>query len=266
MAERQPPFSLQQIGTGAFRFPSGAPVPSLSDAAVDPYYRTRTPKEALVETIVFWPQEKGLYPGVVLLHERWGLNAQIKDVANRLACEGMTVIVPNLYGRQGGMVTAHAETADTLAARIKESEVLQDINSCCEFLNSRDQVKKNLHAVVGFGLGGSLAIRFACQRKRLRAAVAYYGRVTAPAATLKDLVCPVLYHRAGDDPLVTEDELDRLRQAGKESGKPVEIKVYEGAPHGFADTMRTDTYRPDAERAAWDATVAFLNERFQAER
>ncbi|MES4785190.1 MAG: hypothetical protein C4294_04545, partial [Nitrospiraceae bacterium] len=65
------------------------------------------------------------------------------------------------------------EVAEALASRIKERDLLQDINSCCEFLNTRDHVKRNVHGVIGFGLGGSLAIRFACQRKRLRAAVAF---------------------------------------------------------------------------------------------
>src|SRR5918997_992302 len=113
MTDRSPPFSIEQIGTNAVRFPSGVPIPTSTDAAVDPYFKTRIPKEVQVEGVMFWPQEKGLFPALVLL--------------------------PNLYGRQGGMVTANAEVADTLVTRIKEPDVLQDINSCCEFLNTRDQ-------------------------------------------------------------------------------------------------------------------------------
>lgn len=240
------------------RFPSGAPVPSISDASVDPYFRTRVPKEVQVEAILFWPQEKATYPGIVLLHERWGLNAQIKDTAARLACEGYIVIVPNLYGRQGGMVTANAEVADALAARIKEPDLLQDINSCCEFLNTRDQAKKNLHAAVGYGLGGSLAVRFACQRKRLRAAVDFYGKVTTPDTVLKGLVCPVQVHRPEVDATPTDEELERLRRAAQETGKAVEIHSYAGAPHGFCDDTRKELYRPDAAHAAWEKTIAFL--------
>ena len=85
---------------------------------------------------------KGTYPGMIVLHERWGLTAQIKSIAMGLACEGYMVLIPNLYGRQGGMVTASAEVADALVARIKEADTLQDINSCCEFLNTRDHIKK----------------------------------------------------------------------------------------------------------------------------
>lgn len=266
MTDRTSPFSLEQIGTNAVRFPSGIPIPTSTDAAVDPYFKTRVPKEVQVEGVMFWPQEKGMFPGLVLLHERWGLTAQIKSVATRLACEGYMVLVPNLYGRQGGMVTANAEVADALVARMKEPDVSQDINSCCEFLNTRDQSKKNIHAVIGFGIGGYLAIRFACQRKRLRGAIAFYAKIGTPSPVLKDLACPLLYHRAAEDPGVTDEEITLLQQAAADSGKSVDIKTYDGAPHAFFDDTRKETYRPEAAQAAWDSTVAFLDARFQAER
>jgi carboxymethylenebutenolidase len=257
------PFAIDQIGTGAVRFPSGAPIPTITDQAVDPYFRSRMPKEVQVEAIHFFPQIKGTYPGVIVLHERWGLNVQIKDLANRLACEGFGVIVPNLYGRQGGMVTANAEVADALMARVNEADLLQDVSSCCEFLNTRDHIKRNLFAVVGFGLGGSLAIRFAAQRKRLRGAVAYYGKPPAPLGLIKDIVCPVLYHRPEDDAWVTPEEIEQLRRSAKEFGKQVDIVSYPGLPHAFANETRPDSYRADAARAAWERTVAFLKDCFK---
>ncbi|MGH7230537.1 MAG: dienelactone hydrolase family protein [Nitrospiraceae bacterium] len=265
MSDHTPPFSSQQIGTSSFRFSSGVPIPTMMDASTDPYFRTRVPKEAQVEGIQFWPQEKGAYPGIVLLHEEWGLTSQIKDLAQRLACEGYAVMVPNLYGRQGGMVTADTEVAEALAARAKEDDLLQDVNSCCEFFNSRDMIKRNAHGVIGFGMGGSLAIRFACQRKRLRAAVAVYGKVTTPAAVLKTLCCPVLYHRAGSDPCVSDEQMASLVDAGKESGKPIDIQTYEHAPHGFCNYTRREQYRPDAAHAAWESTVSFLRRCFQSD-
>ena len=135
------------------------------------------PKEHQIDSLLFWPQDKKLYPGLVLLHDRWGLTGQMKDLGARLACEGYVVIIPNLYGRQGGMVTANDEVAEGLLGRQNEANVLIDINSCCEYLNTRDYAKRNIHGVVGYGMGGSYALRFACQRKRLRATVSYYGKM-----------------------------------------------------------------------------------------
>jgi carboxymethylenebutenolidase len=266
MTQRVSPFSIEQIGTTAVRFPSGAPIPSISDASVDPYWKTRISKAVHVEGVLVWPQEKGLFPGLVILHERWGLTTPIKDIALRFACEGYMVLVPNLYGRQGGMVTASADVADALASRIKEPEAMQDINSCCEFLNTRDQQKKNVHGVVGIGLGGTLALGFARHRKRLRAAVSFYGAIAIPPASLKDLVCPLLYHRAGTDATVTDEQLELLREAEKASGKPVTINTYADAPPAFLDPTRKDTYRKDASEAAWESTISFLSDRLQGDR
>lgn len=258
MPERLPRFTKDQIGTSAVRFPSGVPMPSMTDASVDPYAKTRVPKDTLVEGLLFGPQDKGPFPGIVLLHEAWGLTAQIKDLGSRLAQEGYVVLMPNLYSRQGGMVTANAEIAEALAARVKETDLVQDISSCYEFLNTRDHVTRNLHGVVGFGLGGSLAMRVACQRKRLRAAVAFYGKLPDPQMLLNNLVCPLLYHHAGADPLTQIDALESLRQTANASDKPVDVHTYAGAPPGFMNEIRPDSYRPEAAQEAWDRTVQFL--------
>ena len=148
MVSTTAPFTLQQIGTGTSRFPSGVALPTITDASVDPYIRTRPIQTVQVECIEFWPQEKGTYPGIVLLHEWWGLNSQIKDLGARLACEGYGVIIPNLYARIGGMVTGNAEVAEALMGKLNEGLALQDINSCCEFMNTREFIKRNIHGVV----------------------------------------------------------------------------------------------------------------------
>ena len=266
MPQHTTPFTIEQIGTGTARFPSSGPIPTASDSAVDPYILTRTLKSAHVEALQFWPQEKGLYPGIVVLHESWGLNVQIKDLANRLACEGYAVIVPNLYTRQGGMVTANAEAAGMLMARAKEADLLQDINQCCEFLNTRDYVKRNVHGVIGFGMGGTLAIKVMSRRKRLGAAVSFYGALRPPFDFPDNLRCPFLYHWAGADESVTAADIEQFRQAAQEQGKRITIHHYDGAPHAFCNETRKETYRTDAAQTAWDRTIEFLKESFKADR
>jgi carboxymethylenebutenolidase len=258
MPNRTTPFSLQQIGTGTARFPSVGAIPTISDKSVDPYFLTRMPKTAQVEAIQFWPQEKGSYPGLVVLHESWGLNVQIKELANRLSCEGYTVILPNLYTRQGGMVTANAEIAE-------ETELLQDINQCCEFLNTLDYVKRNIHGAIGFGMGGTLALKFAGQRKRLRAAVSFYGQLTPPFDFLKDMQCPLLYQWAGADDAVTEDLIGQFKKTAQELGKRVTVHKYAGAPKAFCNETRKDVYRADAAQEAWERTADFFADAFKAD-
>jgi carboxymethylenebutenolidase len=263
MVSTTAPFTLQQIGTAASRFPSGVALPTITDAAVDPYIRTRPIQTVQVECIEFWPQEKGPYPGIVLLHEWWGLNSQIKDLGARLACEGYGVIIPNLYARIGGMVTGNAEVAEALLGKLNEGLALQDINSCCEFLNTREFIKRNIHGVVGFGMGGTLAMKFASHRKRLRAAVSYYGRLVQPETVVKDVFCPVLYHYAEQDPWVPAQAVDQLRQSAREYKKTVEVRTYPGAPHAFSNESRPDSYREEMAAEAWTATALFLKQHLQ---
>ena len=261
MTTQAAPFSLDQIGTGTARFPSGMAIPTATDAMVDPYIRTRVSKDVHVECIQFWPQDKVTYPGIVLLHDWWGMNSQITALGARLACEGYGVIIPKLYARLGGMVTANAEVAEALLAKCNDQLLLQDINTCCEYLNTTERTKRNIHGVVGFGMGASLAIRFACQRKRLRAAVAYYGKVTAPDQ-LNNMMSPLLYHQAEQDTWATQQDVDHLRAASKQ-GKRIEIKTYQGTVHAFCDETRPAGYHAEASAQAWDATVAFLKTSFQ---
>jgi carboxymethylenebutenolidase len=259
----QAPFTLEQIGTGTARFPSGVPIPTHSDQMVDPYFKTRMPKEHQIDSILFWPQVKGIYPGLVLLHDRWGLTGQMKDLGARLAAEGYVVIIPNLYGRLGGMVTANDDVAEALMGRLNDTHVVTDINSCCEYLNTRDFAKRNIHGVVGYGMGGSYAIRFACHRKRLRAAVSYYGKMIQPRELLKDLHSPVLYHQAGQDTWATGEDVEQLRAAAGEYGKKMEVHTYPDAPHGFCNEMKPAVYRAEAASLAWERTAAFLRICFQ---
>jgi carboxymethylenebutenolidase len=230
---------------------------------VDPYFKTRMPKEHQIDSLLFWPQEKGIYPGLVLLHDRWGLTGQMKDLGARLACEGYFVIIPNLYGRLGGMVTASDEVAAALLEKQNDANVITDINSCCEYLNTRVLAKRNIHSVVGYGMGGSCALLFACHRKRLRAAVSYYGKMVRPRELMKSLASPILYHQAGKDAWATDEDVQQLRTAAAEYGKQVEIHYYPDAPHAFCNEMKPEAFRGEATALAWERTATFLKTCFQ---
>jgi carboxymethylenebutenolidase len=161
------------------------------------------------------------------------------------------------------MVTANAEVAEALMGKLDASLALQDINSCCEYLNTRLVIKRNIHAVVGFGMGGTLAMKFASQRKRLRAAVSYYGRMIQPENAFKDILCPVLYHYAEQDPWVSAQDVERLRQLAQEHKKVVDIRTYAGAPHAFSNETRPESYREETAAEAWTATALFLKQYLQ---
>lgn len=270
MLERVSPFTTDQIGINSVRFSSKGIFDTHKDKMVDPYAQTRIPKEAQVEGVQFFPQVPGIFPCIVLLHERWGLNGQIKDLATRLACEGYVVFLPNLYGRQGGMITANTEVADALVERMDQETVLQDINASCEWLNTNiaedallDQTKRNFHAVIGFGIGGTLAIKFACRRKRLRAAISFYGIPPSPLDPIKSLYCPLLYHAAEKDDTVSTEELEEMKRVAEEAGKNIEIVTYPGTTHSFFNEAQAHVYHAESANQAWEKTIAFIDQALQ---
>ncbi len=266
MSDHVTPFTADQVGYKAVRFSSKGVFSTHKDHMVDPYAATRIPKEHQVQGFYYWPQETTKCPSIVLLHDKWGLTPDSRDLAVRLACEGYVVMVPNLYGRQGGMVTTSAEVADALSERMDCQTVLQDINASCEFLNSNitedpnmEVTLRNAHAVVGLGLGGTLAILFALRRKRLHAAVSFYGKLPDPIDAIQNMYCPLLYHAAAIDDTVTTTELEHMESVAREAGKTVDVRQYPGTSNGFCDLVRRDLYHEASARQAWEDTIAFLN-------
>ena len=115
--------------------------------------------------------------------------------------------------------------------------------------------------LVGFGMGGSLALRFACQRKRLRAAVVFYGKVGNSRPLLKDLYCPVLYHQAGKDTWAGFEDVEALNSAVS-LGKRVEIRTYPNASHAFMNETRPAGYDQPVAIEAWDQSMSFFKNCF----
>jgi carboxymethylenebutenolidase len=111
--------------------------------------------------------------------------------------------------------------------------------------------------------GGTLAMKFACRRKRLRGAVSYYGRMIQPDSALENALCPILYHYAEQDPWVSGQDVQRLRELAAKYDKPIAIQSYSNAPHAFSDETRPEGYREAAATEAWVTTAMFLKKHLQ---
>ncbi len=268
MAEQATTLTLDDIGSSTVRFSSSGIFATHKDNMVDPYAATRIPKEAQIEGTQYTPQAAGVFPALVFLHDRWGLTRHAQALAKLIACEGYIVLVPNLYGRQGGMITANDEVAEALMGRLDEKLAIQDINACCEYLNTNipedellDNAKRNMHGVIGFGMGGGLAIQFTARRRRLRAAVSFYGHLSQNSDEIaKTSYCPILYHSISPNGLATLEEVTQFQQRAKDEGRTVKIESYPDTPAGFCDQENPATYRPEAFQQAWKTTTKFLNE------
>jgi len=269
ITKNNPPFSLEQIGVGTVRFSSKGHFETHKDQMVDPYAETRIPKDIQIEGYQYAPQKTGKFPGIIFLHDRWGLTSQTQEMARQLAREGYVVLVPNFYNRQGGMITANAEVADALMNRLDEQLVLQDINICCEYLNanlsdeaSLEQTERNAHAVVGFGMGGRLALLFATRRKHLKGAVAFGGAIDNGPELVQHFHCPVLSHIPQLNDSSDSQKINQFQEAASQAVQPVEIQTYPNASPEFWNDTRPDSYQPDMTDRAWTITVNFLKNIF----
>lgn len=196
-------------------------------------------------------------PAVLVLHEWWGLNEQIKQTARRFAEAGFVAFVPNLYSRYGRTVTANPQEASALMAALSSQWALRDLNAATQYLKARPFADPLRVGVVGFSMGGMLALMLAGHNSDLKAAVAFYAK-TPPIETFAYSLCPLQFHHAGKDAWVTRKEVDTLRQGLEQTRKPGEIHIYPEADHGFFNETRPEAYQANDAALAWERTLQFL--------
>ena len=196
-------------------------------------------------------------PAVIVVHEWWGLNDHIKDVAQRFAREGYAALAPDLYSRLGNKVTKDPTEAAKLMEGLKSQQVLTDLNAVARYLKEQPFVDPIKLGVVGFCMGGTFALMLASHNSDIKAAVPFYGQVP-PSDSIKYLVAPILYIHGGQDAWIVKREADRLAQALAQHGRPGEVKSYPNCPHAFFNDTRPDVYRPAEAKDAWQRTLAFL--------
>jgi carboxymethylenebutenolidase len=257
MIAPSPKYDRKEIGSAMVRIPSGTGMPDPLDVAVDPYAPTKVAKQVFIKGFQAWPQKGGPYPAVLILHEWWGLNSHFQDLAYRVAQHGYVALAVDQYSRIGGPVTGDPALAAQLMGKVNTADLMHDVNDAAEYLNFQDYVKKNRLAVLGFSMGGSHGLSFACARRQLRAAVIFYGNV--PIEKLSTLRSPVLYHQAEKDESVTPQEVDRLVSALTANKVMCEVHKYPGTAHSFFNDTRPDVYKAEAAAEAWARTLAFLD-------
>ncbi len=267
MTERTTPFSVDEIGYTPVRFNSTGIFETHKDHMVDPYAQSRPNKIPQVEGIQFAPQgTREILPAMVVLHDRWGLTSSIQDLAKQLACEGYVVLLPNLYGRQGGMVTANAEVAAALEERLDEKQVLQEINACFEYLNANltedktlERTTRNAHAVIGFGMGGTLAIKTAAHRRRLQAAVSIGGALPSSPETISTLYCPLFIQSIGINSPHTPEELSAFCAQAQDAGKTIKTSLSPQASREFFNKSSEEYDETETERIL-QTSMEFIND------
>jgi len=233
----------------------------------------------------------GKYPGIIVIHEAFGLNEQIRGVARRYAREGYVTVAPNLLTRNADIMTEkNIESAmrhmwsippdkrgDTatiqgfmsmlseterkvakvffLGREEMEKQMAQDLLDCKNHLHGLDFVKEKL-GITGFCMGGGLTYQLSSMYP-FSGSVPFYGANPKPLEAVEKISGPILAFYAGEDERINAG-LPSLVEAMVKYRKQFSLKIYKGAQHSFFNETRP-SYNKEAADDAWENSLAFFN-------
>jgi carboxymethylenebutenolidase len=200
--------------------------------------------------VLFAPHGDAKAPGVVVIHEWWGVNEQIQATARRWAEAGFLAIVPDLFH---GKVAKDADEAGRLMKALDFGVAVQEIGAAVAYLRAHPRSTGKI-AASGYCMGGALALATAVNVRGLAAAVPYYG--LPGDLDWSKIDAPVQAHFATHDDWATVAGAQQIKAAVK---VPMELHVYD-AQHAFCNERRPEVYNADAAKLAWDRTLAFVRE------
>lgn len=200
------------------------------------------------------PKGTGPFPAVIVIQEWWGLNDQIKSVADRLAAQGYVALAPDLYR---GKVTDKPEMAMELMRALAESRGTADLQAAYAYLRAHAAVGAKPIGSVGFCMGGRYSLLLALAEPKLAAAVVCYGRPEQDGAKLRAIGAPVLGIYGGQDKGIPAEMVEGFASGMKAAGRSIQIKVFPEAGHGFMNP-NNPTHRADDTAAAWTLIDAFF--------
>jgi len=195
------------------------------------------------------PAKKG--PAVLLIHEWWGLNDQIKSVAAELAEQGYLALACDLYK---GQITADAGKAGALMEAVNPAEATDIMTSWIDWLRKSPDGNGKV-ATMGWCMGGGMSL-MASIAAPVDATVIYYGNVAQPGDKLAKLKGPVQGHFAEKDGWIDHAMVDPFAASLKKLGKKADLYWYD-ADHAFANPTGQNFIKKDAA-LAWSRTLGFL--------
>ncbi len=216
----------------------------------------------IIEDIVYFedvkgylakPENPGAYPGVIMIHEWWGLNDNIKQMAENLAMQGYVVLAVDLYN---GEVASEPSRAGELAGAVRAnpSEALENMKAAVSYLKEMQGVDKL--ASLGWCFGGQQSLQISLNEK-LDATVIYYGNLVTDKEQLSSLNSPVLGIFGSADSSIPVENVKKFDSVLDELGIENEIYIYPGVGHAFANPSGNN-YAPYETQDAWSKTLSFL--------
>jgi carboxymethylenebutenolidase len=203
------------------------------------------------------PKGVGRYPGVVVVHEIWGLNSHIEDVTRRIAAEGYMALAPDALTPLGGSPT-DADEARAMMQRLDGEKNIKNFVAAVKYLDTHPQSTGNV-GVTGFCWGGGVTNQVAVNSD-VKAAVPFYGMQPKPEDVSK-IKASMLIHYAEDDQRINAG-IPAFEAALKKARVDYSIHMYEGAKHGFFNDT-SPVYNEAAAKLAWRRTIDFFKKKLR---
>jgi carboxymethylenebutenolidase len=209
----------------------------------------------------FAPSATGSGPGVLVIQEWWGLVPHIKEVVDRFAAEGFTALAPDLYH---GETTTEPDEAGKLMMALNLEQAAKDLRGAIAFLKSNEATSSQGVGVIGFCMGGGLALVVACNEPDdIVACAPFYGLIPweGAAPDYSKLKAPVRGHYAENDGFFGPAMVTALEQELRDTyGKDVVLKIHPACDHAFFNDHRPEVHNPEAAEAAFTETLQFFRD------
>jgi carboxymethylenebutenolidase len=214
------------------------------------------------------PAGGGPFPVALVVQEIFGVHEHIKDLCRRLAKSGYLAVAPELYARQGDVSRMKdiQEILSTVVSKVPDAQVMGDLDAAAAWAAGTGEGDISRLAVTGFCWGGRITWLYAAHNPKVKAGVAWYGRLVGQTSELAPanpidlasaLAVPVLGLYGGADQGIPLDTVEKMRAALATGKSGSEIVVYREAPHGFNADYRP-SYRKDAATDGWTRMLAWF--------
>ncbi len=208
-------------------------------------------------------------PGILVVHEWWGLDDYARERAKQLAAEGYVAFAADMYG--DGKTTEHPQEATKMASTVRANEAawVKRATQALEVLKSQPQCDATKLAAIGYCFGGSTALQLAFSGADLKAVASFHGALPVPRPEqVKQTKATLLICHGAQDSFIPEETIQKFRAALDAGGADWEMNYYAGARHSFtvkkADSLGIDGMKYDraADRRSWARMHALLKEKF----
>lgn len=204
---------------------------------------------------------EGALPGIIVIHEWWGLNNNIKSMSEQLAAQGYQTLAVDLYQ---GKVADKPDRAKELMTTAMESPDAVQANLRSAFATLKKEGAPSV-GVIGWCFGGAWSLQTALMfPEKIDATVIYYGRLVQDKEKLETLDMPILGIFGAEDSGIPVSTVKQFEKTLKELGKDADIRIYAGADHAFANPSG-EAYDEEAAEDAWERTTAFFAEHLKGE-